>query len=184
MNTMLSRRKMVALGAVCCLPGLSAFALAGAGTYYTTVNIWYEHPQKILTTNYHRGKIIPAGTKVEVSSISRGRIVFRPEGQTIDYTLTFVAKHSTIGLDAEFDRIFSKANDFAEVSKKFDKETCEAIKNGEISIGMNREAVLAAYGYPPSHKTPDLEGDVWIYWNNRFRTRSIEFKDGKVSLIK
>ncbi|VGO12057.1 hypothetical protein PDESU_00606 [Pontiella desulfatans] len=176
----LSRRRMVALGAVSCLPGLGAFA-AEKGTYFTTANIWYEVPQKIYSTNYHVGRIIPAGSEIEVSSISRNRVAFKVKGNDAEYLWTFFVKHSSLDFEKEFARLFSKTNTFSELAKKLDEKTLSAIQKGKVEDGMAREAVLASYGYPPSHRTPDLDDDVWVYWINRFKTRSVNFEDGKVA---
>jgi hypothetical protein len=46
---------------------------------------------------------------------------------------------------------------------------------------MGKDAVFAAYGNPPSHRTPTLKCDRWIYWKNRFATHAVTFDDGKVA---
>ena len=57
----------------------------------------------------------------------------------------------------------------------------KAIKSGIIEVGMSREAVLMAYGYPPTIRTPSLDTDRWTYWRNRWITQVADFKDDKVS---
>ena len=52
---------------------------------------------------------------------------------------------------------------------------------GEVAAGMSKQAVLMAYGYPPSHKTPSLKKDKWVYWLTRYKTQTVEFKDDKVA---
>lgn len=171
------------LGAAACVPCMEVLA-AGKGTYFTTANIWYEHPEKIYSTNYHAGRIIPAGTEVEVLSAKKNRVKFRVKGKEANYLFTFVKKHSSLGFEEEFSRLFSAKNSFAEALKKFTKAEKEAVEEGKVVEGMGREAVLAAYGYPPSHMTPDLDDDHWIYWVKRMSKKEISFKKGKVSLIK
>jgi hypothetical protein len=51
-------------------------ATATAVSYYTKTNIWYEDPGKILSTNYHRGAIIPFCTKVNIISQTKDKISF------------------------------------------------------------------------------------------------------------
>lgn len=58
------------------------------------------------------------------------------------------------------------------------------IKNGTIAVGMSKDAVVMAYGYPPSHKTPTLDSNMWTYWRDRFRRVFVYFENGKVVNIK
>jgi hypothetical protein len=52
----------------------------------------------------------------------------------------------------------------------------EGVKSGEVSAGMTKRGVMAAFGYPAAHRTPNPETDsVWTYWLNRFRTVDVYF---------
>jgi len=177
-----ANRRTMLLGLVLGMLCLSVLA-ANKGTYYTRVNIWYEHPEKIFSTNYHAGSILPAGTKVEVLSARRKSVRFRVEGKDADYLFTYVKKHSSLGFDEEFDRLFSRENHFFELAKKFTRAEKEAVEEGTVVVGMSREAVLTAYGYPPSHKTPDLDSDHWVYWVKRMSTKELFFENGKVAKV-
>lgn len=132
-------------------------------TFYTMANIWYEKPSEIFSANYHRGSIIPVGTKVKIEKISgRGMTEW-------DY----------------FDQYFSEENPMRKDGpfEKLSEDEKNNIRIGEINEGMSKSAVLMSYGYPPSHKTPSLKNDIWIYWVNRFAQRVIYFKDDKVIKI-
>lgn len=85
---------------------LYAESLSGK-TYYTRTNIWYEHPNDILSTNYHRGAILPFGTKVSIHSISNRRIQFTPDGSAQMFTIINDKKTNTISIDELFNRYFS-----------------------------------------------------------------------------
>jgi hypothetical protein len=65
--------------------------------------------------------------------------------------------------------------------QRFSEKEKRNIKLGEIEVGMSKDAVLMAYGYPPAHRTPSLESDQWVYWLNRFVNRPVVFRDGRVS---
>jgi len=54
--------------------------------------------------------------------------------------------------------------DWGGLYSKFNGEEKENIKKGTIAEGMSKEAVLMAYGYPPSHRTAALASDEWAYW--------------------
>lgn len=149
-------------------------------TYYTNVNIWVEYPKDIPSTNFHKGTMIPAGTKVEVTYCRRGKIKFTSEGVT--YTLVHSRKHSRIKFQELFDRYFSENDIMAKGGSfsKLTKKEQENVKSGVIDIGMSKDAVLMAYGYPPTHMTPSLSGGAWTYWKSRARRVIVHFKDGKV----
>jgi hypothetical protein len=58
----------------------------------------------------------------------------------------------------------------------------KGIKEGKAYIGMTKEGVRMALGYPAGHMTPSLEDAKWTYWTNRFRTIIVEFDSaGKVT---
>jgi len=77
--------------------------------YYTKVNIWYEDPAKIFSTNYHRGAIIPYGTKVKIVGRSGERVKFTVDDQAgVTFTLTNVNKHSLVNLDGLIKEYFSQ----------------------------------------------------------------------------
>lgn len=154
-------------------------------TYYTRVNIWYEKPNDILSTNYHRGNILPIGTKVSIHSINNRRIRFTPDGSGQMFTIVNDKQTNTISIDELFNRYFSTerveigTGDYFQVTEA-DREN---IKKGIITLGMSKKAVLMAYGYPPTHKTPLLTSDIWYYWYARLHKVNVFFKDDKVFKI-
>jgi len=150
--------------------------------YYTAANIWYENPEKILSTNYHRGTILPVGTKVRVDEVKGKKIRFG-DGHGQEFEITFMEKHSSriVDLWAYFRRYFSRDNPLqGRPYEGFSKSERRNIKMGEIEVGMSKEAVLMAYGYPPAHRTPSLESDQWVYWINRFVNKTVVFQNGRV----
>ena len=128
------------------------------GAYYTKVNIWYEDPQEILSTNYHKGTIIPVGLKVKIVDYKGDEISFTKDDLAgVKFTIVDVHKYSLVPMEELFSHYFSKddpkasGGEFSKLSGK-DKEN---IENGSLAEGMSKEAVIIAYGYPPKHKTPD-----------------------------
>jgi len=154
-------------------------------TYYTKANVWYEHPNRILSTNYHRGAILPIGTTVKIHSIKGEKIQFTPDGSAQMFTLINDNKTSTISTDELFNRYFSVEAVQAGVGDYYQATEAdrENIKNGIITLGMSKKAVLMAYGYPPTHKTPLLTSDIWYYWYSRPSEVNVYFKDDKVFQI-
>jgi len=154
-------------------------------TYYTKTNIWYEHPDNILSTNYHRGVILPVGTKVGIHSINNRRIRFTPDGSGQMFTIINDKQTNTISIDELFKRYFSTETVGIGIGDYYQATEAdrENIKRGIITLGMSKKAVLMAYGYPPTHKTPLLTSDIWRYWYARLHKVNVYFKDDKVFKI-
>ncbi len=164
----------------------SLYAASFSGkTYYTRTNIWYEKANDILSTNYHRGAILPIGTKVSIHNINNRRIQFTPDGSTQMFAIINDKKTNTIGIEELFNRYFSTepveigTGDYYQASEA-DREN---IKSGTIALGMSKKAVLMAYGYPPTHRTPLLTSNIWYYWYARLHKVNVFFKDDKVFKI-
>ena len=153
--------------------------------YYTGVNIWYEKPNKIPSTNYHKGTKLPIGTKVKIVGFGNRKIQFIPVDTSQTFTIVQHKKHTRITLKELFDRYFSKKSALAAGGcfHDFTENEKENIKNGSIALCMSKVAVIMAYGYPPSHKTSLLSNNVWYYWRSRFQQVIVHFKDNKLYKI-
>ena len=153
--------------------------------FFTTANMWYEKPNNFCSTNFHKGAIIPAGTKVVIDRCRGTKIKFTEVETGATYTYLHAKKHSRIKLEQLFYRYFTKDNPMSPggAFSKFTAKEEENIKNGTINIGMSKEATIMAYGYPPTHKTVALENDVWTYWRARAGRIVVHFKDNKISYI-
>jgi len=153
---------------------------SGAGeVFFTRVNIRYVNPAKVPSTNYLRGELLPAGSRVRVHDRQNRRIRFTAAGR--DFRLIHVPKHTPGSLDDWFRRLFVKEDPWAPgaVFDQMDPAFVEAVEEGRLLGGMPREIVLMSYGYPPAHRTPSLEADVWTYWTARGRTELV-FRDGRL----
>lgn len=61
----------------------------------------------------------------------------------------------------------------------------EGVKAGKAMVGMTKDGVLTALGYPASHRTPTLQSREWTYWKNRFTTLVVVFDEkGIVTAIR
>ena len=60
----------------------------------------------------------------------------------------------------------------------------EGIKAGKAILGMSKEGVMSALGYPAKNKTPSTDLDTWWYSRSRFNSLTVTFsKDGKVGSL-
>lgn len=172
------------LSVVLLTAGLSAAAQAQEGSHFTKVNIWYEKPEKIMSTNYHKGAILPIGTEVEILKSGRKEIKFREKETGTKFRIVLVKNYTDLNEQEFFDRYFSKENilNSAEYTALSDMEK-KNIKEGTLQEGMSKKAVLMAYGYPPSHRTPSTAASAWTYWKSRVISFMIEFDGDKLEDI-
>jgi hypothetical protein len=159
------------------LKGIAANTAKGQ-ILYTQFSLFYE-ANRHRTTNYRVGTLVPVNTEVKfVNATSRTIIVTLPNGQNLK--IENIAEYSGEKIDGIFTRTFDvKPIDLS----GFSEDEKKAIMSGEVILGMKKAAVLIALGYPPKHKTPNLELDQWQYWQNRFNTFIVHFENGKVAQI-
>ena len=187
---LISRLLPIAITLVLCatMSGYAGDTVANdtAEIYYTAVNIWSNDPRHpIPSTNYHLGEIIPVGTKVTIHSKNQSVISFSTEDSK-KRSILHMRRHSRITVDELFDRLFTTVDALepSGIFSKLTKQEKKAVAQGTVFEGMTKTAVLIAYGYPPSHKTPKLDANIWIYWTGRRRTVKILFNsENKVESI-
>jgi hypothetical protein len=141
--------------------------------YYTRHCFMYEKGASE-TTNYWRGSLVPINTQVTLVSLNEKNMVLRlASGETVN--VENVEKFSKRSMTAIAHNLL--ATQPVPIGK-FDEATANAIKSGTLRVGMTKEQVIMARGYPPGHRTPSLDGDTWIYWSSRFASDRIVFSNG------
>jgi len=159
---------------------------------YTCCNIHYEKTE-ITDVNYLVGAVIPFGTRVQILEVRKNSVKFQPEGHP---PITLVLRHGrkALGMDEYLNRLFLREDPHAKLpmskpAKGAKAATGEAektrknIEQGVVDVGMTRDQVLMAIGYPPAHRTPSLQSPVWTYWSNRWATFEVYFDGDKVSRV-
>jgi len=160
-------------------------AVAKKQTMIVQRNMWWgpgrwPGMKVVYTTNYQMGPIIPVNTEITLEAINKEQISFHNNGNLV--ILRNMPKHSNTNMEQMMNRYFGmKSVDLS----KFTKLEKDNIKQGTLAVGMSKEAVLVARGYPPSHKTPSLDADTWQYWKFQAGYASdtilVHFKGNKVS---
>lgn len=124
-------------------------------------------------------RIIPFGTPMKVTGYGRQRVYVELDGrkQSIgnDYSrdldlLTF-AKRYLVTEDP-------KAK-LAKAPPKIQK----AVQNAQVAVGMTREQVFMAVGYPISSENPRLDAKVLRFWLSSFAEFQVVFENDKVKAI-
>lgn len=149
------------------------------GVYYTQFALQYEKG-RYRTTNYRRGFLLPINTQIQLLEIDSRSIKVKLVTSGKDLLVENVEKHTGDDTLQAFDKLFApervNLSQFTALEQK-------NINTGTVEKGMRKKAVLAAIGYPPGIGTPNLQFDEWKYWNSRFNTFIVHFKNGKVSQI-
>lgn len=175
---------------VCVLGVIAGIAaqIKAEGTLYNNFNIhYYPRTGGELVASYANyvgdypgHSVLPANTEIELDAWRGGFLVQVLEtGQKIHFE--FHSKRMNMSVSEYQELLFSTTGISLEELSDVDRKGIEA---GEARIGMTKEGVKTALGYPAVHRTPTLESNTWIYWRNRFLTMAIRFEDGKVVDIK
>jgi outer membrane protein assembly factor BamE (lipoprotein component of BamABCDE complex) len=61
--------------------------------------------------------------------------------------------------------------------KELTAEEVKSIKQGILTVGMSKEAVLISYGTPPEHQTKNLSNERWYYWMDKHDKKLICFDE-------
>lgn len=159
----------------------AAGGASAADRLYTAYNIWFESPQKVYSTNYQKGNILPAGTEVKDIERSSKKLEFTDPKLNMRFSIEFVGRHHPGLTGEQWIARFLTTRDFAELSKGLSATEIKAVRAGQVKAGMSKKAVLLAAGYPPEVATASTRLDVWKYWRDRFRNYLVRFDDGKVA---
>jgi len=159
------------------LPAEQQTMIDNNATLYTQVGMWTEK-DTVIATNYKRGEHIPVNSVVQITDVDAATITFNYDGRSIK--LKNIDKFTKVDVTALMTRTFAlkKVNltQFSTLEKT-------AIEQGDVVVGMTKDAVITSRGFPPAHRTASLKLDSWRFWQNRFGTIVYEFEQGKVSNI-
>jgi hypothetical protein len=161
-------------------------------TRYTCCNIHYEKTE-ITDANYQRGAVIPFGTRAQIIEVRKNAVKFQAEGHP-PITLVLRLGRKNLSMDQYLDRIFLRDDPHTKLPRPAPAKTKKgsapevdkfrkAIDEGQVEVGMTKDEVLMAIGYPPAHRTPSLDSAVWTYWSNRWESFHVYFDGGKVSRV-
>jgi hypothetical protein len=165
---------LVARMGTCAEPTLAA----KGDVLYTRFTLFYENNEH-KTVNYRRGTLLPINTQVVFIRSDKENIFVKLPDDT-KLRIANIPKWTGDDIARVFNRTFGK--DKVDLSSLAQKDR-DNILAGTVDLGMAKEVVLKAMGYPPEFRTPTLEENQWRYWKNRFGTMLVYFTDGKVSKI-
>ena len=134
---------------------------------------------ELYSLNYQLPAMIPMCTEATVVKRKKKQITLAING--VEYRMKYDKHSKKAGLS--FDDLLSnyfgeaceadKAGTLSEIDRK-------GIRDGLPYEGMSKQGILYAMGRPPQHATPTLEGNMWMYWLNRFKRQAIHFDENGV----
>ncbi len=126
--------------------------------------------------------VVPAGTPATITGYGRNRFEFNVTGTLPRKNYWLGNDYSRkVGLEEFAARYIVKEDPSKKISG-FAPKVRDAIRAQKIMIGMTREQVLMAVGYPTADSTPDMAGN-WLFYHWSFSPYTVHFVNNKVSKI-
>ncbi|MBN2417999.1 MAG: hypothetical protein JXL81_01335 [Deltaproteobacteria bacterium] len=158
------------------------------GTVYLRVNIHYQEDKKDNETSYASWidpkdghKILPVNTPVKIKKWgSQSFKIINTENNT-EIEFKYLIERMKMSREEYLKYITSPSRISLDDLSDIDRN---GIKEGKAFIGMTKDCILMALGYPATHRTPSLKSNTWVYWKDRSRTTAITFdQNGIVARI-
>jgi hypothetical protein len=166
--------------------GLAALGLASHAALaqelpegYTCCNFHYEKDW-ISDANWRSLPMIPVGSKIKVLDYGWNRASVEIDGRPMRIGQDYGRREET--LQQFIGKLVVKSDPRAKIAK-YPEKMREAIREGKVIAGMTREQVIISAGYPPTHKTAGLDGNVWNMWGSRAGRYEVHF-NGKGTVEK
>ena len=132
---------------------------------------------------YNNHAIIPVNTPVVITKVKNNGIYMTSAVDGTQITFEYNEKNMA-GVSAEeyVGYITAPQKTSLQSLSPIDQK---GIRDGKAYVGMSKNAVRIALGYPALHRTPSLKENAWTYWKNRFATGVVEFDDaGRVKAVR
>ena len=124
--------------------------------------------------------IIPVGTPVKFKAIGRNRVEIEIAGKT-----QYLGNDYSRDLSMEvFAQRYIVARNPKQLLPSMPPRIREAVNSARVAIGMTREQVVMAVGYPVSSETPSLNTPAWKFWLWSFSPFTVHFdSQGRVNRV-
>ncbi len=117
-------------------------------------------------------KIMPVNTPVKIKKWGRENFKILSILDDVEIEFEFNRERMKMPRDEYLKYIISSVQVPLERFSDLDRK---GIMEGKAYIGMTKEGVFTALGYPPTHRTPSLKSNTWVYWRDPRRTTSVTF---------
>jgi hypothetical protein len=148
--------------------------------------------------NYQRIGLIPVCSPVTLLELSSGHLEvgYQPRNRPSRMPEHLRFREEATGKVYEYFSRSDTSEPFQDhLARYFGDECPEALQSlseidrrgvavGNPLVGMSKQGVIFAMGYPPLEATPSLDSNRWIYWLRRFDREAVVFDDtGHVTLV-
>jgi len=131
--------------------------------------------------NYAELPMIPAGTPVEVLSYGSNRAYVKVDGKPMRLGHDYGRDQES--LDVWVSKIVVNDDPRPRIAT-YAPTVQEAIRQGKVMVGMSREQVVTAVGYPLTSENASLEAPTWRMWRSSHGEYDVNFgPDGRVKTI-
>jgi hypothetical protein len=162
-------------------------AAALADGVYSRYNVHYYTKGSTNTASYANytdcpgHAFLPYNTKSKVSSSGKG---FKLTAMDTGQVISFEYKSANMGGMSTKDYIALITSPTPVTYADLSFVDQEGIQAGQAKVGMTKQGVMIALGYPAKHRTASTDLNAWVYWKNRFNMLTVNFgEDGKVVSI-
>ncbi|MFZ2657384.1 MAG: hypothetical protein WAX69_20780 [Victivallales bacterium] len=152
---------------------------------YTAHNMWFDDSNQIFQIHYHKGKILPFGSEVNIIEAHQFEITFKDVAGGETYKLSVLKKFAMFKTEGYMKRLFTTKSP-EKLVEGIAPAVLENIRKGAVGKGMSKNEVLLCYGYPSPHRTPSISEDSWIYFKSPSETVRVLFsrKGQVIDIIK
>jgi hypothetical protein len=148
---------------------------------YACCDLHYEKDW-INDGNYAELPMIPAGTPIEVLNYNgRHRAAVKVDGKPMRLGHDYGRDQES--LDAWVNKIVVKDDPRGRISS-YPLGVQEAIRQGKVMVGMTREQVIVAVGYPLTSENVSLDAPQWRMWRSSHGEYQLNFaRDGRLTSV-
>ena len=159
-------------------------AMLTAPHVYTLTDLHPNEMRSVLyTMNYQMDGLIPVCTEIKLVQRYYGYLEFKvaQSGHVYTYEEHVNPKEDFI---THIKKYFGTECDKEKIQRLSDIDQ-KGILEGKVFIGMSRQGVIYALGYPPPRGTRNLDVKRWLYWKSHVNRFYVEFDySGKVVKIR
>ena len=150
-------------------------------TGYTCCNLHYDGDW-ISDANYADLPFIPAGTPISVTKPAKdsNRAYATIGGRSFRLGLDY--GRATQGTEQWLSTIILREDPRIN-NAAWALEVRQAIAQSKVLIGMTKEQAIVALGYPLPTRTPNLDSNVWRYWQNSSVEYDVYWENERVSQV-
>jgi hypothetical protein len=138
---------------------------------FACCNLHYDS-RSIGDTNYASLPLIPAGTPIDVVSYDGRKANISIEGKPLQLSQDKSA--DVMGLGSWVNKVVVKDDPRPRI-RSFPPAIQEAIRQGKLALGMTREQVIIAVGYPLPNENITLDAPTWKLYRARREEYDLNF---------